>query len=251
MERRLSPAAHLPGVKSVIALGVPYAPPCDGAAPILAAPGEPYTGLISSMALSRDYHAVVRDLLKELAGLIRPGKYKILADSSGLVEREWAVKAGLGFWGKNCCVISPAKGSFFYIGLLLTDLAVSATTDTVSAACGDCTRCIDACPGKALTPCRLDYRKCVSYITQKEGELTAEEASIMGRHVYGCDICQRVCPYNEGVAGDYPAVSLNALANMTADEFGQACENTVMGWKGLKILKRNAQSMFKTVYNRR
>jgi len=251
MERRLSPAAHLPGVKSVIALGVPYAPACGEISPLLAAPGEPYTGLISSMAISADYHRTVRALLEELVGRVQPGKYRILVDSGGLVEREWAVKAGLGFWGKNCCVISPAIGSFFYIGLLLTDLDISATTDTVSPACGDCTLCISACPGKALSPYRLDYRKCVSYITQKEGVLTPEEESIMGRHIYGCDACQRACPYNKGVLGDYPSVSLKAVMDMSEGDFDRTCKNTPMGWKGLKILRRNAANVFRSVYNRR
>ena len=203
------------------------------------------------MALSRDYHQTVRALLNELAGRLQPAKYKILVDSGGLPEREWAVKAGLGFWGKNCCVISPSKGSFFYIGLLLTDLDISDKTDSVTRTCGDCMRCVDACLGGALAPYRLDYKKCVSYITQKDGDLSPEEELIMGRHVYGCDICQRACPYNKYVAGEYPAASLGRLINMTEDEFVKYCGNTVMGWKGIKILRRNANIVFKTAYNRR
>jgi len=251
IERRLSPALHLPQVKSVIVLGAPYAPACEEIRPILASAGDPYTGLISSMAIGRDYHKTVRALLNELAGRINPGKYRILTDSSGLVEREWAVKAGLGFWGKNCCVISPSKGSFFYLGLLLTDLPISVKTNTVPSACGTCARCVNACPGKALAPYHVDYTKCVSYITQKDGVLSAVDEMRMGRHVYGCDICQRVCPYNVGVAGEYPAVNLNCLADMTEAGFERMCGNTVMGWKGLVILKRNARAVFKTVYNRR
>jgi len=250
LERRLSPVFHLPEVKSIIVIGVPYTPVSDEVSPILAAPGDQFAGLISTMALSRDYHKTVRELLTELAGRINPARYKILVDSSALVEREWAVKAGVGFWGKNCCVISPSKGSFFYIGLLLTDLEISVKTDTVPQKCGTCTQCIDACPGKALTPYHVDYKKCISYITQKCGALSAEDEIIMGSHVYGCEICQRVCPYNKEAACGYPPVNLNRLINMTEDEFAAACGNTVMGWKGLKILKRNAQAVFKTVYNR-
>jgi len=250
LERRLSPAVHLPGVKSVIALGVPYAPARGEISPLLAAPGEPYTGLLSSMAVGRDYHQTVRELLTELAGRIKPLKYKIFVDSGGLVEREWAVKAGLGFRGKNCCVISASKGSFFYIGLLLTDLEISVKTDIVPQGCGTCARCIDACPGSALSPYRLNYKKCVSYITQKDGTLSAEEELAIGRHVYGCDACQRACPYNKAYAGEYPSVGLNYIMNMTSDEFAVCCNNTVMAWKGLKILKRNAAAVFKTAYNR-
>jgi len=247
IERRLYPDVYLPGVKSIIALGVPCAPACNESSSILAAPGEPYTGLISSMAISRDYHQAVKGLLNELAGRIQPMKYKIFADSGGLVEREWAVKAGLGFWGKNCCVISPSKGSFFNIGLLLTDLELPVSQAKKAQNCGDCSMCIDACPGKALTPYRLNYSCCVSYITQKDGALTDAERSIMERWVYGCDICQQVCPYNKRAA--FYAVSLPILMNMTEEGFLRACGSTVMRWRGLGILKRNAFSVFKTVYN--
>ncbi|MDR2649331.1 MAG: DUF1730 domain-containing protein [Clostridiales bacterium] len=247
--RKLSPADYLPDVKSVIVLGASYAPPCAEVSSIIARPGEPYTGLISSMALSPDYHRTVRALLIELAGLISAPHYKILVDSGGPVEREWAVKAGLGFWGKNCCVISPSnKGSFFNIGLLLTDLALPASQPGDMDGCGTCTRCLEACPGKALEPFRLNYKNCVSYITQKNGELSAEEQRIMGKQIYFCDICQRVCPYNEGVAPEQVKVSLTGLMNMTEDTFGQTCVYTAMNWKGFKILKRNAATVFNTIY---
>ena len=250
LNRRLLPDVHLPEVKSVIVIGVPNTGACGEVSPLLATPGELCTGLISCMALSHDYHQTVRGLLSELIRRIQPLKYRIAVDGGGLVEREWAVKAGLGFWGKNCCVISPFKGSFFNIGLLLTDFEISDTPASISHSCGTCTKCIDVCPGKAITPHRLDYTKCVSYITQKDGSLSSDDELIMGRHVYGCDICQRVCPYNNGIMPEFPDVSLQSIINMTEDEFNRTCASTVMGWKGLGILKRNAQSVFKTVYNR-
>ena len=265
------PSLHLPEVKSIIVLGIPYVPSEDNFS-ILAEPGEPYIGLISSIALSPDYHRTAMKLLNELIKRISPLNYKILVDSGGLVEREWAVKAGLGFWGKNCCVISPSKGSFFNIGLLLTNLNLQATQylQTAPASnyqdCGACTKCIDACPGKALTPFRLNYKNCVSYITQKSGTLSAEEQDKMGRWVYGCDVCQRVCPYNDAVSifahgsckdvdqkaaaySIYQEVSLPKLINMTEEEFNRIYGQRVMAWKGIQILKRNAHIVYKTVYS--
>jgi epoxyqueuosine reductase len=200
------------------------------------------------MALGRDYHRSVRELLGDLAGRISARRYKILVDGGGLVEREWAVKAGLGFWGKNCCVISPSKGSFFNIGLLLTDLELPSSKECSGVDCGACTRCLDACPGKALVPFKLNHKNCVSYITQKNGELSYEDRAIMGRQVFFCDICQRVCPYNKEIAPEPAVVSLTRLMNMSEEEFRQTCAHTAMNWKGLKILKRNAVSVFSALY---
>ena len=248
-------------MKSIIVLALPYAPLSEEISSVIAAPNEQYIGLISSMALNVDYHKSIKELLNELAQLISPANYKILVDSGGLVEREWAVKAGLGFWGKNCCIISPSIGSFFNIGLLLTDLELPSlvfenepTHLSVNASkekdnCGECTKCIDACLGKALTPFRLYYKKCVSYIGSKKGELTEEERKIMGRWVYGCDICQQVCPYNEAVLPKCPDISLYSLI-MDEEKFNQIFGQTTLTWKGPEILKRNVYAVFKTTYKR-
>ena len=259
LERRLLPSHHLPSVKSIIVLALPYAPISDEVSSILATSDEKHPCLISSMALNLDYHKSIKGLLNELVQLISPTHHKILVDGGGLVEREWAVKAGLGFLGKNCCIISPSIGSFFNIGLLLTDLDLPVpqvfpthTLDGISNEkdnCGNCTKCIDSCPGKALTPFRLYHKKCVSYISSKKGELTEEEQKAMGRWVYGCDICQRVCPYNEAMLPECPDISLHSLL-MDKEKFNQIFGQTVLTWKGPEILKRNVNAVFKTMYNR-
>ena len=261
LERRLLPSHHLSSVKSIIVLALPYAPLGEEISSVIAAADEQYIGLISSMALNLDYHKSIKGLLDELVQLISPHNHKILVDSGGLVEREWAVKAGIGFWGKNCCIISPSIGSFFNIGLLLTDLELPSlifenesthllgNTSNEKNNCGECTKCIEACPGKALTPFRLYHKKCVSYIGSKKGELTEEEQKIMGRWVYGCDVCQRVCPHNEAVLPECPDISLHNLM-MNEEKFNQIFGQTTLTWKGPEILKRNVTAVFKTTYKR-
>jgi epoxyqueuosine reductase len=261
LELRLLPSRHLPNVKSIIVVALPYTPLNEVVFSILAAPDEQYTGLISSMALNSDYHESLRELLNELANLISSTEHKILVDGGGLVEREWAVKAGIGFWGKNCCVISPTMGSFFNICLLLTDLNLPLNAfgnesghpnmgrSNDKENCGNCTKCIDACPGNALTPFSLNHKKCVSYISSKKGPLTDEEQKIMGRWVYGCDICQRVCPFNEAALPECPNLSLHSLI-MNEENFNQIFGQTTLAWRGSKILKRNVAAVFKTTYKR-
>jgi epoxyqueuosine reductase len=154
-----------------------------------------------------DYHdAVLRRLREVEAGLknmagegLRTWCY---VDTGPLVERVYAKYAGLGWMGKNTCIIHEQMGSLFFLGVILTsqELPVEEAPPTLMAdRCGSCTRCIDACPTQALTPYQLDASRCISYLTiEKRGEVPEEFRANMGRHVFGCDICQDVCPWNGG-----------------------------------------------------
>jgi len=230
IEKRTNPAANLPGAKSIIVIGVPYElqnfPPMPEGA-----------GFISVLGTANDYHNIVRGKLKRLAELMPGGKHKILVDSGTLDERALAVKAGLGYIGLSGLVISKEYGSRFNIGVMLTTLELPASKSSKPENCPpDCRKCIDACPTKALHP--FDATRCISYLTQKD-ELTLEEAALIGRHMYGCDICQDACPKNhpQNPGWAMPKVWLS----MTNAEFAEAYGHTAMLWRGANLLRRNAK----------
>ncbi|HUS18137.1 MAG TPA: tRNA epoxyqueuosine(34) reductase QueG [Terriglobales bacterium] len=173
-------------------------------------PHDPTAGWISryawfqqSEAKGGDYHeAVLRRLREVEAKLSHDGELRswCYVDTGPLVERVYAKYAGLGWMGKNTCIINEEMGSFFFLGVILTSFEFGDDmTPPMPAAdrCGSCTRCIDACPTQALAPYQLDAARCISYLTiEKRGALPEEFRAAMGRHVFGCDICQDVCPWN-------------------------------------------------------
>jgi epoxyqueuosine reductase len=249
IDERLDPQLYLKGAKSVLAIGVPFGesllPASDGGR----------TGYVCSMASGEDYHGRVKGMLTELRDMLleKHGfRSIILVDSGALLEKEWAVKAGLGFWGKNCIVVSPGKGSFFNIGLMLLDAAVKnrhAISGGIS--CGSCRRCIDACPTGALSGDGyiLDYSRCLSYLTQKK-TLDEEEEEMLGGHLYGCDECQRACPWNKPGStwvekAKAAHVSLEWVSRMGEEEFEMTFKRTSAGWRGIETLRRSAWSMLK------
>jgi len=251
--KRTDPAANLPGAKSIIVIGVE--------SKIVNFPPMPEdAGSLSVLGVADDYHIVVKTLLTKLVTELRIHinfKYKILVDSPTLDERALAVRAGLGFFGRNGLVFSPEYGSRFNIGLLLTDINIAnlcnsqdieyipqADDDEKSHACDNCNNCINACPTGALSESAgLDASRCISYLTQKEN-LTAEEAVLMGRHLYGCDICQNVCPMN----GRQPTAWANPedWLSMTDTDFANTYGHTAMLWRGVALLKRNAKYLCAT-----
>jgi len=184
-------------------------------------------------------------LLEELAVRLaceKPFEYKIYSDTGHLNERGLAVQAGLGFVGKSGAVISKNFGSFFNIGYMLTDMELPSNDMTIPSACGNCRRCIDACPGGALEN-GLDAHRCISYLTQKKDAPTAEESDIMGNWLYGCDICQDVCPFNTNVERCKVEEAYPLLANcvdITDLEFERRYGERTLYWRGIEIFRRNA-----------
>jgi len=192
-EKRVDPAKLVDGAKSVISVILNYFPSEKQK--------DPDAPVISKYAYGMDYHTVIRRMLKQLQeyinGNINPIKGRGFVDSAPVLDRAWAARSGLGWIGKNSNLISPSKGSFFFIGSLIVDIELFYDRP-IPDFCGDCTRCINACPTQAIIGSRtIDSRKCISYhtIENKEDIDPQLQDKFMNR-VFGCDICQDVCPWN-------------------------------------------------------
>lgn len=193
-KKRVTPQLLLPGAKSVIVIGVNY---YRQVGPLKIGEGQ-----VARYAYGRDYHKVLKSLLKKIESFIQSrdegAQSKICVDSAPLLEKSYAEKAGLGFIGKNTTLITPEFGSFVLLGELLTTLELDYDAPRTGT-CGTCTRCLDACPTKAIiSPGQLDARRCISYLTiENRDEIPAEFHKPLGDMIFGCDICQEVCPYNK------------------------------------------------------
>jgi len=192
-EKRLDPRKLVPGAKSVITILQNYYPPKK------ISTQDNYK--ISKYAYGNDYHDIVKEKLHKLAEQIKVFypqlNYRAFVDSAPVMDRVWAQKSGLGWIGKNSLLLTP-KGSYFFIGHLITDLDLRYNTTEVANACANCRRCINACPTKAIyEDYKVDARKCLSYQTiefPKRAERTAPRT--YRNWIFGCDICQDVCPWN-------------------------------------------------------
>ncbi len=240
VEMRTEPLLTMPDAKSIVCIGLSYntvyKPINDGRA----------RGKISSGAVGTDYHILVREKLEKLrAELIPSHNAMIFTDTGPLSDRAVAERCALGGRGRNGSIINKDIGGMFFIGYMLTDADFTAghKNKECSDMCGECDKCVKACPNSALDNGECDYKKCISYITQKKGALTYEEYSAIGSSVYGCDVCQRVCPYNGGYAeaeSEYAYPDIERLLDMSEKEFGATYGRTAAGWRGKSILKRNA-----------
>lgn len=197
VERREDPALILPGVGTVVCVAVNYCPP-----PPPTASSPPRRGRIARYAWGEDYHPWMLSRLEELAHVLRQEtggatRQRAYVDTGPLLERAFAAQAGLGFVGKNTCLIHPRLGSWLFLGELLVDVELPLAGAPSPPRCGTCTRCIDACPTGALTaPYRLDARRCISYLTiELKGAIPPELRPLMGDWLFGCDLCQEVCPW--------------------------------------------------------
>jgi len=194
-ERRGNPEKILPGVQSIICCGLNY-----NTNQKKSTERSKDEAWISSYAWGEDYHEIIGGKLKELAKFIGEGNCKAYTDTGAILERSYAAQAGLGWIGKNSCLINNGLGSFFFLGEVLTTLKLEYDQPTFDQ-CGSCTKCLDACPTDALVkPGVLDSRKCLSYLTiEYRGEIDPALANKFDGHVAGCDICQEVCPFNETI----------------------------------------------------
>jgi len=194
--RRGSPIGLWPEVKSVIALGMSYAPAGDP----LALADSPERGRISVYAQGADYHDLIKKALKSLARWLvaeAGGDLKVFVDTAPVMEKPLAEAAGLGWQGKHTNLVSRADGSWLFLGAIYTNLELE--PDTAHAErCGSCTRCLAACPTDAFpAPFQLDARRCISYLTiEHRGPIPEEFREAIGNRIYGCDDCLAVCPWN-------------------------------------------------------
>ena len=194
-EKRYDPRLLVEGTKSIVTVLYNYFPKEEI--------GSSSKYKIAKYAYGSDYHDVLKRKMRQLLARIetQTGKLegvRIFVDSAPVLDRAWAVRCGLGFIGKNTSLIHPKKGSFFFIGHLFLPLELEETGKTMTNHCGRCTKCLDACPTGALeAPFHIDARKCISYLTiEYKGSLAGIDPKTFKGWMYGCDICQDVCPYN-------------------------------------------------------
>ncbi len=206
-----------------------------------------------------DYHLVVPLYLDRIISFLRnqsftEEEFEIHCDTSPLADRYIAHLAGLGFYGKNHCLIHPVLGSYFVIGTILTSLSLPPCRP-LEQSCMGCNRCIASCPGQAIGAGRFLYNRCKSYLTQKKGDLASWEEEIIAKSplVFGCDICQEVCPHNknlpvtdikEFVAVD-PFLMVEELEHLSNREFAKRFNHRAFSWRGKKVLLRNAHILSK------
>jgi epoxyqueuosine reductase len=190
---RADPRRLLPSARSIVCVGKLY----NGPEPYSTRFNRSELAWISRYAWGDDYHDILRAGLERLAAMLGPDhEWRVCVDTAPLLERSYARQAGLGWIGKNTCLINEPLGSWFFLGELLTSLELAPDSPPPDR-CGTCTRCIDACPTDALTPYELDATRCISYLTiELRGPIPEEHRRGVGRHVFGCDICQDVCPWN-------------------------------------------------------
>jgi epoxyqueuosine reductase len=248
--RRREPATIVPGATRAIIVTAGYYRP--DAAP------KPGTGRVAKYARGRDYHEALAGLLQRLAARIRElGTPDTIArpfvDAGPVPERELAQRAGVGWIGKNTMLIRPGSGSFFFLASVLSDLDVAVDAPFTSDRCGSCRRCLDACPTGAFSVERvLDSQRCVSYLTiEYRGDIPEELRPGVGRNVFGCDVCQDVCPWNAKFARAAPDeplqldpelehLDLESMMSQTDEEFERAFGHTPLERPGAAGMRRNA-----------
>ena len=198
--RRADPRQIMPECRSILVLGAPYCAP-------EAKQSDALVGKVAAYAWGDDYHDVLVERLQALATFIQaqagqPVNCRWYTDSGPLLERDLAQRAGLGWTGKNTCLIAPKLGSYFLLAELLLDIELEPDAPFTADRCGSCTRCIEACPTGCILPDRtLDARRCISYLTiELKGAIPPELRPKLGKWVFGCDICQQVCPWNRFAA---------------------------------------------------
>ncbi|GAC1388687.1 MAG: tRNA epoxyqueuosine(34) reductase QueG [Vulcanimicrobiaceae bacterium] len=242
-----TPQHLLAGAQSVICVAVPYAT----ASP----PRPPLTGRVSNYAWSADYHRRMRTLLADLASVIEeaagPGSTAIACDTAPLAERAFAARAGLGWIGKHTNVINPELGSFIFLGEIVTQVAFDEDPE-LKKSCGSCTRCVDSCPTRALRgDYTIDATRCIADLTQRTDSIPRNLRVMIGDWVWGCDICQLVCPptmlasprvdpVNAPVDPDLARPSLQQLLQLRSGAFKRTYRASAMGWRGAAVLRRNA-----------
>ncbi len=205
--RRADLRGTLPSIRSAVVVGHEYFQEDP-----TGVPADPARGVIARYARGQDYHGIIKKRLLELhrwieASVEAPVEGRVYVDTGPILEREMAVRAGIGWFGKNTMLIHPKRGSYFFLGLLLLDLDLDADAPFQEDHCGTCRSCLDACPTGALlgrdasgAPV-MDAPRCISYLTiEHRGSIPVELRPLMGNRVYGCDICQEVCPWNETFA---------------------------------------------------
>lgn len=253
LEKRIDPQLLFPGVRTVLVAALNYYTPheYDNATGM---------GKISRYAWGDDYHDVLHEKLKELLNWIRselPGtEGKVCVDTAPFMDKAWAVRSGVGWLGKHSNVITREVGSWVFLGSLLLNIDLEYDGEVVEDHCGTCTACLDACPTNAIVqPYVVDSRKCLSYgtIELRSEELPSEMADNLNGWLYGCDICQDVCPWNrfekpteeqrfEPRHGE-TSIDIETVISWTPENYAERFRRSAIKRAKLPGLKRNAQAL--------
>jgi epoxyqueuosine reductase len=246
--RASDPSELLRDARSVVCLAWPYATE-------IGANRAPLSGRVSNYAWSEDYHRRLRAVLATVAKIIDDAAgmpvTAIACDTRPLAERAFAARAGLGWVGKHTNLIAPKLGSFVFLGEIVTTLELP-PDEPLRKTCGACARCVDACPTRALRgDYTIDANRCIADLTQRTDAIPRAMRPLIGTWVWGCDICQIVCPPTQlagarGAIADAPidrtvaSPSLVAMLRMKSSQFKRVYRKTAMGWRGAAVLRRNA-----------
>ncbi len=252
IDKRIDPRLLVEGAKSIISVALNYYPHKKQSS---------HAPQFAYYAYGKDYHDVVRGKLKKLFEFISARQPELtgrcFSDSAPVLERFWAAQAGIGFVGKNSLLIIPGKGSFFFLGELIIDIELEYDRP-ITENCGSCTRCIDGCPTSAIEePYKVNANKCISYQTiENRGEISSYVAPRLKNYVFGCDICQKVCPWNrvstphntlEFMPNDsFMNLDLKKMIEMDEEEYREVFRGSAVKRTKFSGLKRNVIAVSKT-----
>lgn len=251
---RINPDQIIDEARSMLLVADVYASRADN----IDSPLKQGQGKIARYARGKDYHKIMKKRLMALADDLRAehpeARFKVFVDTAPVLERELAQRAGLGWIGKHTLLIHPKIGSYFFLGGIVSTLDLEPPADQRPEPdhCGTCTRCIDACPTDAITPYSVDARKCISYLTiEHRSAIDPKLAGGIGDWIYGCDICQEVCPHNSPKSDVQPIndayaptrdrFDLLEVLNWSEDDRREAFKGSAMKRAKLDMMKRNAK----------
>ncbi len=253
LEVRRDPRERFPWARSVIAFTLPYDPHRP--------PDDSIASRIARYAQGEDYHLVLDRMLKRLEERLRESTEGIetrrYVDTGPLSDRGLATQAGLGWIGKNGMLIDEKHGSYFFIGTLLTSLENDLTPPRITDRCGSCTRCIEACPTDAILPDRtVDSHRCISYLTiEHRGELPVEYQQSLAGNLFGCDICQEVCPWNRKAPPGHEELApreeyrhrpIHDMLRLSQEEFSSLFRKSAVKRAKVAGIRRNAEAIVAT-----
>lgn len=251
IEKRVTPVKLLPEASSIISIALAYPSKMKNAPK---STREERRGIFCRASWGQDYHTVLRDRLSKLEAFLREKvpdiQVKSMVDTGELSDRAVAERAGIGWSGKNCSIITPEFGSYVYLGEMITNFPFPPDIP-IEDQCGSCTKCLDICPTGALVQGgQLDATKCIAFLTQTKGFLPDEYRTKIGNRIYGCDTCQTICPVNKGKDFHFheemepdPEIAkpkLKPLLTMSNREFKEKFGPISGSWRGKKPLQRNA-----------
>ncbi|MEH7408633.1 tRNA epoxyqueuosine(34) reductase QueG [Priestia megaterium] len=251
IEKRVDPTLVVPKARSIISIALAYPSKLKDAPK---STKEDRRGIFCRASWGQDYHTVLRDRLQKLETFIKEkvpaAILQSMVDTGELSDRAVAERAGIGWSGKNCAIITPEFGSYVYLGEMITDILFP-PDKPIEDGCGTCNKCVDACPtGALVTGGQLNSQRCIAFLTQTKGFLAEEFRSKLGNRLYGCDTCQTVCPENKGKDFHFhpemepdPELAkpkLKPLLTMSNREFKEKFGHVSGSWRGKKPIQRNA-----------